>query len=71
MKEDAFVDRTGIAVVHVGEKIVAAGESVAKLRPVDQTNVVRYVFPVEVEIIGDDVADGVFDSLRRAFEALG
>ena len=70
MKEDAIVDRTGIALVHAGETIVAARDSTAQLRPVDQTYVIRYVFPVEVEIVGDDVADGIFDSLRHAFEAL-
>ena len=70
MKEDAIVDRTGIALVHAGETIVAARDSTAQLRPVDQTYVIRYVFPVEVEIVGDDVADGIFDSLRQAFEAL-
>jgi len=70
VKEDAIVDRTGIALVHAGETIVAARDSTAQLRPVDQTYVIRYVFPVEVEIVGDDVADGIFDSLRQAFEAL-
>jgi hypothetical protein len=38
---------------------------------VEQSNVVSYVFPVEVEIVGNAVADEIFVALRRAFEALG
>ena len=66
----AIVERTGIALVHAGERIRAERESMAQLRPFEQTNVIRYVFPVEVEIVGDEVADTIFDGLRRAFEAL-
>ena len=48
------VTRTGIAVVHEGERISADPSSVARLERAggEALGEVRYVFPVEVEVRG-------------------
>jgi hypothetical protein len=66
------VERTGIALVHEGERILPAPDSAAGLAAVPG-GVVNYYFPVEIEVIGDGherVADEIFDALRMHIEAL-
>ena len=67
------VERTGLAVVHEGERIVAAADSAAVLR--SATTVVNYYFPVEVEIVGADAADSfteqLCDALQRDIASMG
>jgi len=46
-----IVERTGLALVHEGERIVAAPGSAAEL-VATSAQVVNYYFPVEVEVIG-------------------
>ena len=68
------VQRTGLALVHEGERIFPAEDSAAKLAAGD-ANVVNYYFPVEIEIIGagtpEDFAERIYDALQREFNALG
>jgi hypothetical protein len=63
--EDIVVDRTGIAVVHEGERIRAAPHARAGLRPVGASGAdVQLVFPVEVVVVG-----GIPEEDRRELEA--
>lgn len=68
------VERTGIALVHVGEYIVPAAGSAAELTlaPMLGGSDVHYHFPVEIELVGElgdamvaRVADQVFAELDR------
>jgi hypothetical protein len=65
------VERTGIALVHKDERIVAAERSKAWLRP-DDDRVVHYYFPVEIEVVGHGGLDALWeklaDELRKEFE---
>lgn len=49
----ARVRRTGLAVVHEGEWVVAAPGSEAEIEPMrgDSQAVVHYHFPVEIEVV--------------------
>lgn len=69
------VRRTGIALVHEGELILAAPGSEAELEPTGTGPVeVRYVFPVEVEVRGAGApadADSIAElALRRLTQGL-
>jgi hypothetical protein len=67
------VERTGIALVHEGERIFPADDSIAPLETVPAA-AVNYYFPVEIEVVGgnvDALAERIFDSLRLHIEALG
>jgi hypothetical protein len=66
------VERTGIALVHEGERIYPAEGSAAVLGTLGPA-VVNYYFPVEIEIIGagmDAMLEEVYGALRLHFEAL-
>jgi hypothetical protein len=66
------VERTGIALVHEGERIFPAEDSAASLAAM-QGGVVNYYFPVEIEIVGggaERMAEEIFDALRMHIEAL-
>lgn len=66
------VERTGIALVHEGERIFPAEDSAARLAGLPG-GVVNYYFPVEIEVIGggsERVAEEIFDALRMHIEAL-
>jgi hypothetical protein len=68
------VKRTGLAVVHEGERIFAAAAAQAEMR-VSGANVVNYYFPVEIEVVGaeagDALAESIYDALQRELSALG
>jgi len=67
------VERTGIALVHEGERIFPPDDSVAPLEAMP-ANAVNYYFPVEIEVVGgkmDAMAEQIFDALRLHIEALG
>jgi hypothetical protein len=66
------VERTGIALVHEGERIYPADDSIAPLVALPGA-AVSYYFPVEIEVIGgsmDTMAEQIFDALRLHIEAL-
>jgi hypothetical protein len=66
------VERTGIALVHEGERIFPAEESMARISAMP-AGAVNYYFPVEIEVIGGDaerMAEEIFDALRMHIEAL-
>jgi len=67
-----YVERDGLAVVHRGEKIVAAAGSEAVLTSHGGGDV-HYHFPVHVVMVGDlgaqakkDIHDDIFDQLYTA-----
>jgi hypothetical protein len=66
--------RTGLAVVHEGERIYPAEDSAAKLVSAE-ANIVNYYFPVEIEVIGagalDELVENIYDALHREFSAQG
>lgn len=66
--------RTGLALVHEGERIYPDEDSAAKL-VAGEANIVNYYFPVEIEIIGagtlDEWVENIYDALQREFSALG
>jgi hypothetical protein len=68
------VERTGLAVVHKGQRIFPAEDSAAKLVP-SEANIVNYYFPVEIEVVGagtpEAFAEMIYDALQREFNALG
>ena len=66
------VERTGLALVHEGERIHPAEGYVAPLSPVGGGSVVNYYFPVEIEIIGDasKVVEQLCEELRKHIEAV-
>lgn len=67
------VGRTGIALVHEGERIYPAQGSEAQLSPLSGTTV-NYYFPVEIEVVGagmDHLAEQIFEALRLHIEAIG
>jgi hypothetical protein len=66
------VERTGIALVHEGERIFPAEDSAAGLAGLPG-GVVNYYFPFEIEVVGggyERVAEEIFDALRMHIEAL-
>lgn len=66
------VERTGLALVHEGERIFPAEGSAAQLSPLSPS-VVNYYFPVEIEVVGsgmERLAEQIFDALRIHFESL-
>jgi hypothetical protein len=73
------IDRTGIALVHEGEYIVATPGSAAELsEPGAAQRVVNYHFPVQVDVVGeldgtllDQVARHVFEELDTALRSAG
>lgn len=69
-----IVERTGLALVHEGERIFAAPAAEAVFLPAG-TNVINYYFPVEIEIIGADageaLTESIFDALRQELSAMG
>jgi hypothetical protein len=71
--DSQLVERTGIALVHEGERIVAKADAAATLAAAP-AQVVNYYFPVEVEILGvgtaDALAQRVYDALQRELRAL-
>ena len=68
------VERTGIALVHEGERIFAPEEAAAELSFAGE-RVVNYWFPVEIEVVGagsaDAFAEAVYEALQRELSALG
>jgi len=68
------VERTGLALVHEGERIIAADKAQAVLAPTGGS-IVNYYFPVEVEIIGvgttDTLAEQIYAALQQELDALG
>jgi hypothetical protein len=67
------VERTGLALVHEGERIFPDAGSMATLAT-SSPNIVNYYFPVEIEIIGQGTreafAEMIYDALQREFNAL-
>jgi hypothetical protein len=66
------VERTGIALVHEGERIYPAEGAIAPLGPLSAASV-SYYFPVEIEVVGggmDTISEQIFDALRLHIEAL-
>ncbi len=71
-KSPQLVGRTGIALVHEGERIYPPQGSEALLSPMSES-VVNYYFPVEIEVVGagvDKLAEQIFEALRLHIEAL-
>jgi hypothetical protein len=72
--EAQVVERTGLALVHEGERIFSAPAAQAVFLPAG-ANVVNYYFPVEIEILGADagqaLAESIYDALQREFSAMG
>lgn len=72
--EPQRVERTGIALVHAGERIYAPEEAMAVLAP-DRDRVVHYYFPVEIEVLGlgshEAFAARIYEALQREISALG
>lgn len=68
------VERTGLAVVHEGERIVPEEGAAAVLSRVEGA-VVNYYFPVEIEIIGvgtaEELAEQIYAALQRELSAFG
>jgi hypothetical protein len=68
------VERTGIALVHEGERIFAPEPATALLTP-EGDKVVNYYFPVEIEVLGlgtaEAMAERIYEALQREFSALG
>jgi hypothetical protein len=68
-----IVERTGLAVVHEGERIVVAPDSAAQLVAAP-AQVVNYYFPVEVEVLdvgtAEALAERIYDALQRELRAL-
>jgi hypothetical protein len=62
------VERTGIALVHEGERILPAAGSEAVLA--DGDHAVSYHFPVQVEIVGELDGDQLRQIARHVFEQL-
>jgi hypothetical protein len=72
MPEPQRVERTGIALVHEGERIYSDQGSAAQLGTLGPA-VVNYYFPVEIEIVGagmEVMLEEVYGALRLHFEAL-
>src|SRR5262249_10747174 len=71
--QSQVVERTGLALVHEGERIYPSEDSTATLTPM--VNVVNYYFPVEIEIVGegaaDKLAEQIYAALQREFSSLG
>ena len=69
-----LVERTGIALVHEGERIYAPEPATALLTP-ESDKVVNYYFPVEIEVLGlgsaDAMAEWICEALQREFSAHG
>jgi hypothetical protein len=65
------VERTGIALVHEGERIFPGERSAAALSPLT-ASVVNYHFPVEIEVVGgtEEFAERIFAELRMHIESL-
>jgi hypothetical protein len=61
-----IVARSGVTLVKEGERIVAAGDSVALLHP--GAAVVNYYFPVEIEIVGAAAATALAEQLCEALQ---
>jgi hypothetical protein len=72
--EPQRVERTGIALVHEGERIYAPEEATALLVP-DNDRVVNYYFPVEIEVLGlgteEAFAERIYEALQRELSSLG
>jgi len=72
-EEPQVVERTGLALVHEGERIFPAPDALAQLTAID-SKVVNYYFPVEIEIIGVELTtaleERIYTALHQAFEAL-
>lgn len=64
--EPEEVERTGLALVHAGDRIYPAPGAEAELAP--GGNVVRYYFPVEVEIVGAGDAQALMEAIFRALQ---
>jgi hypothetical protein len=65
------VERTGIALVHEGERIFPTEDSMAGIAAMS-TGIVNYYFPVEIEVVGgaERMAEEIFDALRMHIESL-
>lgn len=66
------VERTGIALVHEGERIYPAEGSAATLGPLAAA-AVNYHFPVEIEVVGggaEALSEQIFAALRLHIESL-
>ena len=65
------VERTGIALVHQGERIFPAEDSAGEIAAMS-VGAVNYYFPVEIEVVGgaERMAEEIFDALRLHIEAL-
>ena len=67
------VERTGLAVVHEGERIFPARGSTAVISPLAPA-AVNYYFPVEIEVVGggmEALAKQIYRDLREKLEDLG
>jgi hypothetical protein len=71
--DSQFVERTGLALVHEGELIIAAPDATAMLTAAP-VQVVNYYFPVEIEVVGaggaEALAEQIYDALQRELNAL-
>lgn len=68
--DSRFVERTGLALVHEGERIIAAPDAVAALTDAP-AQIINYYFPVEIEVVGTEaLAEQIYDALQRELGAL-
>jgi hypothetical protein len=71
--DSQFVERTGLALVHEGELIVATPDATAMLTAAPG-QIVNYYFPVEIEVVGaggaEALAEQIYDALQRELNAL-
>ncbi|HWE37629.1 MAG TPA: hypothetical protein VG406_13760 [Isosphaeraceae bacterium] len=65
--EGVEVERTGIALVHENERIIAAEGSKAWLGAGD-ANAVHYYFPVEIEVVGAGDLDALWEMISQALQ---
>jgi hypothetical protein len=65
-----YVERSGLAVVHSGERIVAASGSEAALTSDFAAQAVHYYFPVEVVVVGDIGEEVAWEIEQRMWQRL-
>ena len=67
------VDKTGLALVHEGEKIIPAPDARAEIAEYGEPNTQRvnnFYFPVEIEIVGDISKEQIKEIENRIYKQL-
>jgi hypothetical protein len=69
-EQGTYVERSGLAVVHRGERIVATPGSAAVLSPDSADRAAHYYFPVEVVVVGDIGEEVAWQIEQRMWQRL-